>query len=284
MKTLFICLIFSLYFNNLAVASETIACSHPELCRLASIVFAENQVKDYEFVSLVKISGDPHEYEPSTNEVKALISAKTLITGPGELNPWIKKIHYQRSKTPGTKTLTLPLNSSDYALYPGGNHEALSHFWLYPKIFCSLKSKLEAQLVAAKFLTVKSTKNCLSEGQKIESDLSTTLSLVKLPVVLTHDALLPLLENLGGKNATVVAIKGSGHHQEATPKAVKKLYDALKSPKVIWLEETGIKVPANIMAKKRVTDLTVNLDTANSEGLHYFQVLESLNEKLKVRE
>nr|BDT28756.1 zinc ABC transporter substrate-binding protein [Bacteriovorax sp. HI3] len=283
MKTTLFLAVILFYFNSLpgAFAAETIACSHPELCRLANIIFTENQVKDYEFISLVKISGDPHEYEPSTNEVKSLISAKTLITGPGELNPWIKKIHYQRSKTPGTKTFTLPLDSRDYNLYPGGNHEALSHFWLYPKIFCSLKTKLEDQLVSAKLLVIKAPKKCQSEEMRIEKELTNTLAQIKKPVVLTHDALLPLLAKLGGKDATVVAIKGSGHHQEATPASVKKLYDALKAPKVIWIEEIGIKVPANILAKKRSTDITIDLDTANSEGLNYFQVLESLNTKLK---
>ena len=116
---------------------------------------------------------------------------------------------------------------------------------------------------------------------RIEKELTNTLAQIKKPVVLTHDALLPLLGTLSGKDATVVAIKGSGHHQEATPASVKKLYDALKAPTVIWIEEVGIKVPANILAKKRSTDITIDLDTANSEGLHYFQVLESLNTKLK---
>lgn len=285
MKTPLLLAVILFYFSNLSTVSakETIACSHPELCRLADIIFTENQIKDYEFTSLVKIVGDPHEYEPSTSEVKNLISAKFLITGPGELNPWIKKINYQRSKTKDTKTFTLPLDSKDYSLYPSGGHEALSHFWLYPKIFCALKTKLEDQLIREKMLIVlPSKKTCLGEEQKIIVDLKATIAKVKLPIVLTHDALLPLLESLNEDNqAVVVAIKGSGHHQETSPKSVKKLYDALKAPKVIWIEETGINVPKNILAKKRKEDMTLNIDTANSSTLKYFQILESLNEKLK---
>lgn len=284
MKTRLLLLLSLFYFNSLAVASATVtvSCSHPELCRLANIVFAENQIQNYEFTSLVKIVGDPHEYEPSTNEVKNLISAKILITGPGELNPWIKKINYQRSKNKDTKTFTLPLDSLDYKLYPSGSHEALSHFWLYPKIFCSLKTKLEDQLVKAKMLVILPTKKtCAAEAEKVEHDIGATLANVKLPVILTHDALLPLMETLRGKNATVVAIKGSGHHQEASPKSVKKLYDAMKAPKTIWVLEEGINVPANILSKKRTADISIKIDTANSDSLKYFQVLDELNEKLK---
>lgn len=131
-------------------------------------------------------------------------------------------------------------------------------------------------------IVLPSKKTCLGEEQKIIADLKATIAKVKLPIVLTHDALLPLLESLNEDNqAVVVAIKGSGHHQETSPKSVKKLYDALKAPKVIWIEETGINVPKNILAKKRKEDMTLNIDTANSSTLKYFQILESLNEKLK---
>lgn len=259
-----------------------LSCSHPEICRLAKIIIDENKAPNYSFTTLVSISSDPHDYEPTTTEVKNLIKADILISGPTELNPWVKKVNYQRSKIPNVKSINVQIDKKDYAFYHGGTHEALSHFWLYPKIFCSLKSRLEAELVAAKLLVLQPTKkSCDDAVLKIENDLRGTLKNINIPVVLTHDALLPLLESLATTPSEVVAIKGSGHHHEATPRAVKKLYDALKKPKVIWVEETGINVPANIMAKKRPTDLTVKIDTANTEGMEYFQILSAFNEKLK---
>jgi ABC-type Zn uptake system ZnuABC Zn-binding protein ZnuA len=256
-------------------AAVTIACSHPEICRLAKIVYTENHVKDASFESVIKIVGDPHEYEPSVSEVKALIMAPLLITGPVELNPWIKKVNYQRSKTANIKTINLPLEDFDFAFYPNASHEALSHFWLYPKLFCSLKEKLE------KALAFPVTKTCAAEERKVEESLQSTLENIKLPIVLTHDALLPILESLSKNKKNIVAIKGSGHHQETSAKSVKLLYDALKSPKAIWVQEKGINVPQNILTKKRPEDLTINIDTANSDGNSYFQILNELNEKLK---
>ena len=242
----------------------------------------ENHVKNYDFTTLVSISGDPHDYEPTTTEVKNLIKAEILISGPTELNPWVKKINYQRSKISNVKSVNVQIDKKDYAQYPGGTHEALSHFWLYPKIFCSLKTRLEEELVASKILSASSEKKSCSEAAlKIENELRETMTNINIPVVLTHDALLPLLESLTKTPSEVVAIKGSGHHHEASPRAVKKLYDALKKPKVIWVEETGINVPANIMAKKRPVDLTIKIDTAKTEGMEYFQILQAFNEKLK---
>jgi ABC-type Zn uptake system ZnuABC Zn-binding protein ZnuA len=278
--------IFTSLINYLpAVKADTIvSCSHPQLCALAQTIFTENHMKDFKFQNLVAIAGDPHEYEPSSAEVKSLIKADILIAGPVELNPWIKKVNYQRSKIIALKTLNLPMEKQDYALYPTASHEALSHFWLYPKVYCALKTKLEEQLVASNLLIVlPNKKSCSAEAVKIENDLQVTLSALKLPVVLTHDALLPLLETLSKNSANVVAIKGSGHHSEATPTSVKKLYDALKKPQVIWVEEKSINVPQNIMSKKRKNDLTINIDTAAPiETQSYFPILNELNDKLKV--
>lgn len=264
-------------------ADTIVSCSHPQLCTLAQKIFTENHMKNYKFVNLVAISGDPHEYEPSSAEVKNLIKADILIAGPVELNPWIKKVNYQRSKL-ALRTFNIPMENKEYSLYPNASHEALSHFWLYPKIYCALKTKLEDQLVAANILAALPAKKlCSNEALKIENDLQATMESLKLPVVLTHDALLPLMESLSKNSANVVAIKGSGHHSEATSKSVKKLYDALQKPQVIWVEEKGINIPQNIMSKKRANDLTVKIDTAYAtESQNYFPILNELNEKLKV--
>lgn len=265
-------------------AGINISCSHPELCRLAKIVFIENQIDDFQFTTLVQIKGDPHEFEPSVSEVKNLINAEVLISGPAELNPWIKKINYQRSKNKNTKTINILLKSTDYNLYPGTSHEVLSHFWLYPKIFCSIKNEMEKQFTALGYFSLKNkTQACEVEEKNITTALKETLAKMNYPLVLTHDALLPLIESLISKDkkSAVTAIKGSGHHQEASSITVKKLYDVLKAPKVIWILEEKIHVPQSIISKKRADDIVINIDTANSQGLRSFQILETLNSKLK---
>jgi ABC-type Zn uptake system ZnuABC Zn-binding protein ZnuA len=286
--TLLLALSLAFFSSNLQAlesAPKTIHCSHPELCRLSQIILNEHSISNYNFQTLVNISGDPHEYEPSSTEIKKLITADFLLVGPHELNPWIARINFQRKKLKTLTTLSLLLDKKDFDLYPGSSHEALSHFWLYPKLFCIMKERLFTNLQEIKIIPVNAknkTEQCQNEKSNIEKELRHSLSLLKLPLVLTHDALLPLFESLKTDPAyLIVAIKGSGHHHEATPHSVKKLYDALKAPKVIWIEENGIRVPQNILSKKRSTDIVVTLDTANSQGLDYFQVLTNLNNKLK---
>lgn len=266
---------------NSRAAEPTFACSHEELCRLAKLIAEEAGTGNILTETLVKISGDPHDFEPAARELKAMINAPVLITGPQELNPWMKKINYQRSKNPALITLSLQLEKSDLKLYPYGTSEALSHFWLYPEIYCRMKAELANLMKQKQFIkkTISPDK-CLAEARAIETSLKRALAELAVPVILTHDAILPLLLNLKNPQSVVVAIKGSGHHEEASPAAVKKLYDALNAPKAIWVEESNITVPANIMAKKRKQDIIIKIDTAQTVQHSPFAVLKTLETEL----
>jgi ABC-type Zn uptake system ZnuABC Zn-binding protein ZnuA len=267
-----------LFVSN-AYAGSTIFCSHEQLSKIVNSIAHENKMGDLKTETLVTISGDPHEFEPSSAEIKKLINAPLLLTGPNELNPWIKKINFQRSKIPTLKTINLTFDSIDYALYADVNGEALSHFWLYPKVYCSMKSKLISELLKLNF---KIKKNSYCDSASIETDLKNILVKIKLPIILTHDALLPLMINLvPEKKLSIVAIKGSGHHEEASPQSIKKMYDVLKFPKVIWVIEKGINIPPNIMNKIRSTDILVQIDSANSLTENPFSALYELTNKLK---
>lgn len=259
-----------------SVFAGTVSCSHPELCKLVSTIAAENKIANLKTQVLINMTGDPHEYEPSTAEIKSLLSAPFLITGPVELNPWIKKINFQRSKNSALITISLPFEKTHLEMYPKASAETLSHFWLYPKVYCAFKEKLTAELT--KTGEKVSFKGC--DAATVEEDLSTQLKKTKAPFILTHDALLPLLVTLDPSHV-IVAIKGSGHHEEAGTDAIKKMYKALEAPKAIWIVESGIHVPSNVLNKIRNVDLVIKLDTANSSSSSSFSVLKELTQKLK---
>jgi ABC-type Zn uptake system ZnuABC Zn-binding protein ZnuA len=270
-KNLTLIIIF-LFFNAKVFADQTLYCSHPELCRMI------HQISNVKTENLISISGDPHEYEPTITEIKKLISAPILITGPKELNPWIKKVIFQRSKIPELKTISLLFDPNDYLFYPNANGETLSHFWLYPKVYCSLKNKMEKNL-AQLGIALKISPAC--DFKKSEDLLRSTLLKIKKPIILTHDALLPLFLDLNkDQNHQIVAIKGSGHHEEASPASIKKLYNALNSPSVVWIQETGINIPQNILNKIRPSDMVVKIDTSKGKTDEAFFVLNELSEKL----
>lgn len=260
-----------------ASASGPIYCSHIEICKMLNHIALENKLSDLKTENLVNITGDPHEYEPSSGEIKNLINAPLLITGPNELNPWIKKVNFQRSKSPSLKTISLLFEKNYFDFYPKASGEALSHFWLYPKIYCSLKTKLEIEMIKLGYV-LKSKDKCSANAA--EETLKAALTKIKQPIILTHDALLPLLQNLDPTH-TIVAIKGSGHHEETSALSIKKMYDALEAPVAVWVIETGINVPQNIQSKIRKNDIILKIDTANTKETSPFSVLTELTEKLK---
>ena len=266
-------------FNVEASSSGVIlSCSHHELCQMAHEIVHENKIESkLSFQNLVNISGDPHEYEPTTAEIKNLINAPFLLTGPEELNPWAKKINFQRSSKLALKTISLLFNGNDLGLYPDVSSEILSHFWLYPKLFCEMKKRLTVELQKE----IKSPLTSKCDPSIIEKKLTETLATLKLPVILTHDALQPLFTQLARNKNLIIAIKGSGHHEEANPESIKKMYQALKSPKAIWILETGINVPDNILNKMRKNDIVIKIDTADSKSTYDFSILNDLANKLK---
>jgi hypothetical protein len=274
MKILLQLILFFLAFE--ASAESVIFCSHREICHVINLIAKESHLSNIKTSTLVNISGDPHEYEPSTNEIKNLMNAPLLVTGPSELNPWIKKVNFQRSKMPNLKTISLSFDKKDLAAYPNATTENLSHFWLYPRIYCSFKIMLSQELSKLGFII--DPKN-VCNPKAFEDELKLALIKTNYPIILTHDALLPLMQGLD-KNHTIAAIKGSGHHEEANAQSIKKMYDALKAPVVLWVIEAGINIPQNIHSKMRKNDIVLSLDSANSKSDLPFSVLRDLIAKL----
>lgn len=280
----FVFLFFSLYAKE--VFPQTFACAHPELCKMAQLIFFENNIQNHQLKNLVNIAGDPHEFEPSPLEIKNLLTEKILLGGPLELNPWSFKINYQRAKNKKLLSLDILFTQEDFSFYPKASPEHLSHFWLYPKIYCAFKKRMEEKFIESHFLKGKtSSEKCNDEREKIEIKIAHTLTQLPYPIIFTHEALLPLFLSLSGKKDYFVAIKGSGHHDEATPQSMKKIYDLFKYPKVIWVVENKINIPSHILSKKRPADITIQIDTDDTDlagaPASYFALLNSLNMKLQ---
>ncbi len=249
-----------------AANKDVIHCSHFEVCSLAKKILNTSLV---DLKSEIVIQGDPHDFVPKTESIKKLMDAKWLISGPLELNPWMKKINEQRNKKVENITINLAIDSKFRSIHPQGSGEALAHFWLYPSIYCSLLSQLYQEIEKKNLVhfikkNAMTVNQCLENAAKLDKDFLTAMTKLKFPIVLTHDALFAYILKANPDPLKVMAIKGSGHHEEASPQTIKKLYQFLKNSQVVWLEEKGIHVPDNVRNKKRKNDHIIFLDTAQS--------------------
>jgi hypothetical protein len=252
-------------------------CAHPELCNLFQEIIDENQISDLAIYNVVQLSGDPHEYEPKSIEIKNLIKVNNLIIGPKELNPWSTKINYQRIKNKNYKQIELTLSTDDLKNYSYSTNESISHFWLYPKIYCKFKNSLITYLKNDDHPKLKIS---ICDNSEIETKLKKTIANLHFSIIVTHDALVPLLKTLSPTTQNIVSLKGSGHHEELNSAAIKNLYKALSDKRVIWIKEKNISIPTNISNKIRANDLVIELDTSSTKRKSPFSVLTELEAQL----
>lgn len=246
-------------------AFSEVACSHEEICKLVTQIDSNVKTK-----TLISIKGDPHEFEPSSEEIKSFLSAPILITGPDELNPWIKKINYQRSKNQALKTYRLKLSPQIITFYQSNNKEALSHFWLYPRTSCDFKNQILAFDI---FSQIKSKSKC--DVITIENELESKLKKINNPIVLTHDALYPLLRKYIREDVLIINLKGSNHHEEISPQAIKNIYK-IKEKRITWILEKNIAIPDAINKIIKNEDKKIFIDTANNVVAKEFSTLNLL--------
>lgn len=248
-------------------------CTHPQLCQLAEDYFKATNSEVPALKKAISIDGDPHHIEPTSAEVKAMTKALVVLAAPAELHPWSRQIVEIRKKQQ-LQTIEFPLANGKQLGYEQASPESLAHFWLYPKIHCQYWDYLHQKLAKAATLPT-------CPQLEFEEKLKGVASKVSLPIILSHDALVPLFRSWG---IDAHAIKGSGHHEEPRPAQLKELQRLLqKNEKVVWLIESRISFPSALKKMQRTNDIKLELDTSGDYpfiGLHPLQRLELFFAKL----
>ena len=255
----------SIFFvTNISIASEFL-CTHPQACNLVSESLLDSD--KHVFKLAIDKELDPHHHELSPLEIKSLITAEYLIIAPEELQPWVKTILKKRSKN------TLIISLSDEVKNLQNTHQ-LSHFWLYPEQLCFNKKFIRTQLKKYKFKVNnhKCNKDYLNNMSNTLKDLNSK------SYVLSHDALSGLFSKF---KINHIALKGSHHHDSIDSKKMKILQKFKKKyPTLTWIKESNVKIPHNIINKKRTTDSIIELDITGKLGTKSEQVLLDLITKL----
>lgn len=269
---------------------KKITCTHPIICALAQRtiknVVSSQQTKAMSFNSPVQRTSDPHHFEPGLKEIKGLLNAPYLITGPTELQPWERKIKTWRQKRPDLKTIYLELPRKIDDLYRSNNRHALSHFWLYPKLLCLFEKRIVTQLNLFGIPLKKHVNQHGCSYLKLDRQASRIFSRLKHRIVIvTHDALMPWLKKY---SVNAHAITSSDHHQELTTTVIKKLITLLQETQNqsnIWIMEKNIPIPPLIGRQIKPNDKIINFQPQQighdqSPTAPLRKILKSLNMSL----
>ncbi len=245
-------------------------CVHPQICNLITRIHPKLKP-----TLAFTIVGDHHHFEPSSDAIKKLITTSKLYHGPISLHPWLKTVLRQRKLNSNVTNIGFEIDKSFFQIYPRANDEVLAHFWLYPEMNCLAEIKIQNQILKEKNEHLFSS--CMDEYKNSLDKMQKEIKKLNLPIVLTHDAFLPLLDKLEAKTIT---LKGSHHHEEIDIKSVKSLYQETKNKKVIWIFEKGFTVPPNILNLVKKTDFQIEINTDGELNQGRTGVLDSLTLKL----
>lgn len=257
MKAISLSAIFALFFMVITNAHASLICTHLQVCNLVDeLLETSENIQESQTYLPIEFMGDPHHFEPGPEQIKQLLTAKTLVSGPIELHPWVRPILEQRAKTPELKTILLELAPQFSQKFPNASLESLSHFWLYPEIHCDIQNTLKQKLKGLG----KQTNDLPCPGPLfLFTEKKARKALNNKTIILTHDALAPYLESLG---AQIISLRGSHHGERLSAKTLKDLHQTVqKEQQVIWLFEMPIENSDQIKNLVRANDLVVTTNT-----------------------
>jgi hypothetical protein len=243
-------LIFFFFLD--AMGSTVITCTHPQVCNLF-----ENSVLP------LKLNMDPHHFEPSLGEVKALLSAEVVAFSPRGLNPWEEKIRLAREEK---KQKNILLEIPDNFKQKYESRSAINHFWLYPEILCYLKEKYGKRPCPGGLVKEKLEQfHNLVQGKRF---------------FLTHDSMKPLFVK---SKAEVLFLRTSLHDCEVQPESLKYLEIWKKDGRpIVWILEENAPTFEGIKEKIGKKDSVIKTDLLGKPSEDSFAVYDRLISKLKI--
>ncbi len=249
---------------------KQIVCAHHQLCNLTLKLLDLNEHHKVR-AAFVNENSDHHETALAPELLKIYYEAPYLILPDLALGPWLPSVLKNRKPT---DTFVAQVSSESITgSYPG----ALAHFWLYEREFCALNLELATKLEAWDFKLRENAQKCASARFKILMK-KLKMRLKGQMVILTHNALAPLLESLG---ARFIILKSGAHAHEISPDVFKEVHHLLaKHEKLLWIVESEIGIPPQLSNLIRETDQQVVIKVSGHYGDSTFGPLEELNAKL----
>lgn len=265
-------LTFNLGLESMAMAQNpALVCAHHQLCNLTHSLLAPSE-RERLITAFQSENSDPHDAGLAPSLLKSYYEATYLILPDGALATWLATVLKNR----GPENTFVAEVSTQYVYnpYPGAH----AHFWLYEEETCALTQALNIQLIKWGFKTQEESASCSRARFKIaHKKIKTSLSNQFL--ILTHNALAPLLESLGAK---FIILRGAGHAHEISPEIFKQVHLLLKDhPSVTWIIEKEIALPPQLASLIRDSDKKVSVKVSGNFGKSLYAPLEELTSKLE---
>ena len=198
-----------------------------------------------EVINLTPSGGEPHDYEPTPQDVLKIERADVFVFNGAHFEIWAEKLLSQISSK-RLHILNMSVILSEIDTDP--------HFWLDPILFSK-----EAEAVRDMFISLnpnqkemytKNTENLIFEFKNLESVYTKELSkCVHNEIVSSHDAFHYLAKRFG---FTVLPLAGISPSQDPTPKHIAELakYVKEKNIRYVFTETLTNQKFANTLASE----------------------------------
>ncbi|PIP92478.1 MAG: hypothetical protein COW00_04185 [Bdellovibrio sp. CG12_big_fil_rev_8_21_14_0_65_39_13] len=243
-------------------SSQTVACSHPQVCNLINDIAPELKATLPE-----AMNGDPHLYSPSPSSIKKYLNVDILIAAPLEMNPWIERIVSMRTKQNKKSYILKHKNWSKLKV----SKESMAHFWLSIDSLCDSRSQIS---------TFLDSKDSACPYLNFQKELTLELGNWKNSLfILSHDALTTLLKI---HELEALPIESGGHDREINSRTMKNLAKLTQTSRtIIWIEEPPMHFPSQVLKSKKPNDIFLRINIVGEIGHSPTQVLSDFLTALK---
>lgn len=210
--------------------------------------------KNYVSITNLTPSGaEPHDYEPSTQDILTIQKSKLLIINGAGLEPWVEKLTSDLAAN-HIKTIAVADTIADRSVVAEGQTQQDPHIWLDPVLAKTIASRITQALIDIDAdHTIDYQKNATILEQKLDAldkNFKETLVNCKQKNIITAHAAFGYMAQQYG--FTQVALTGLSPDQEPSPQTLAVIADQAKkdSIKYIFFESLVSPRLADTIAKE----------------------------------
>jgi zinc transport system substrate-binding protein len=215
--------------------------------------------------NITPAGSEPHDYEPSTAQIKDIYESKLFVFNGAGLDPWAEKLQQNLVKT-GVKTIDMSSKFSILGVVEGSDKgDRDPHIWLSPIMYKQQVAIIRDQLVAIttnpteKNTYLNNAELLLKDLTKLETEFKTRLSNCdKKEIVTSHDFLQYLAKGYG---FSVVSINGLSPDREPSSLELAETTKLIRDKKIKYIFTETLaspKLAQTIAAETGTQNLVLN--------------------------